>query len=99
MSWKAAERPRALPRSRALAPSAAPAEFRPTERSSYGLSPTSRGCPRDTTRSASPAGQAVREAGIFDSKTKKGNPDVLRGRYSDPKTSGLTGEVVKDRTQ
>jgi hypothetical protein len=39
------------------------------------------------------------KAGIFGagSQIKKGNPDVLRGRYSDPKTSGLTGEVAKDR--
>jgi hypothetical protein len=39
------------------------------------------------------------EVGIFDpeSKIKKGNPDVLRGRYTDPKTSGLRDEVVKDR--
>jgi hypothetical protein len=39
------------------------------------------------------------EVGIFDAgrKIKKGNSDVLRGRYSDPKTSGLRGEVVKDR--
>jgi hypothetical protein len=39
------------------------------------------------------------EAGIFDaaSKIKKGNPDVLRGRYSNPKTSGLTDKVVNDR--
>jgi hypothetical protein len=29
--------------------------------------------------------------------TKKGDPDVLRGRYADPKTSGLRDEVVKDR--
>jgi hypothetical protein len=28
---------------------------------------------------------------------KKGDPDVLRGRYADPKTSGLRDEVVKDR--
>jgi hypothetical protein len=39
------------------------------------------------------------EDGIFDaaSKLKKGNTDVLRGRYADPKTSGLRDEVVKDR--
>ena len=39
------------------------------------------------------------EVGILDAgpKMKKGNPDVLRGRYSDPKTSGLRDEVVKDR--
>jgi hypothetical protein len=39
------------------------------------------------------------EAGILDAgpKIQKGNPDVLRGRYSDPKTSGLRDEVVKDR--
>jgi hypothetical protein len=39
------------------------------------------------------------EAGVLDtsSKIKKGNPDVLRGRYADPKTSGLKDEVVKDR--
>jgi hypothetical protein len=27
---------------------------------------------------------------------KKGDPDVLRGRYADPRTSGLRAEVVKD---
>ncbi len=39
------------------------------------------------------------EVGIFDpeSKIQKGNPDVLRGRYADPKTSGLKDEVAKDR--
>jgi hypothetical protein len=39
------------------------------------------------------------EAGILGAgpKIKKGDPDVLRGRYSDPKTSGLKDEVVKDR--
>jgi hypothetical protein len=39
------------------------------------------------------------EVGIFDaaSKIKKGDPDVLHGRYADPKTSGLKAEVVKDR--
>jgi hypothetical protein len=40
------------------------------------------------------------ESNIFDSaaSVKKGNPDVLRGRYSDPKTSGLRTEVLKDQT-
>jgi hypothetical protein len=40
------------------------------------------------------------EGNILDSaaKAKKGNPDVLRGRYSDPKTSGLHAEVKKDET-
>jgi hypothetical protein len=28
---------------------------------------------------------------------KRGNPDVLRGRYSDPRTSGLRARVVKDQ--
>jgi hypothetical protein len=28
---------------------------------------------------------------------QKGNPDVLRGRYADPKTSGLRAQVVKDQ--
>jgi hypothetical protein len=39
------------------------------------------------------------EVGILDAgrKVKKGDPDVLRGRYADPKTSGLRNEVVKDR--
>jgi hypothetical protein len=39
------------------------------------------------------------EVGIFDAapKIKQGNPDVLGGRYSDPKTSGLRDEVVKGR--
>ena len=39
------------------------------------------------------------ETGIFDlaSRIKKGNPDVLRGRDADPKTSGLVDEVAKDR--
>lgn len=39
------------------------------------------------------------EGAIFDPgpNVKKGNQDVLRGRYSDPKTSGLTDEVVSDR--
>ena len=38
------------------------------------------------------------EGGLFDGgrKIQKGNSDVLRGRYSDPKTSGLTDDVVKD---
>jgi hypothetical protein len=38
------------------------------------------------------------EGGILDSarSATKGNPDVLRGRYADPKTSGLHAEVVKD---
>jgi hypothetical protein len=40
------------------------------------------------------------EANLFDSapSAKKGNPDVLRGKYSDPKNSGLRAEVVKDQT-
>lgn len=39
------------------------------------------------------------EAGIFDGgAVKKGNPDVLHGRYTDPKTSGLRAQVVKDQT-
>jgi hypothetical protein len=39
------------------------------------------------------------EIGVLDAgpRIKKGNPDVLRGRYTDPKTSGLGDEVVKDR--
>jgi hypothetical protein len=37
---------------------------------------------------------AILEAGP---NVKKGNQDVLRGRYSDPKTSGLRDEVVRDR--
>jgi hypothetical protein len=39
------------------------------------------------------------EGAIFDtgSKEKKRNNDVLRGRYSDPKTSGLKDEVAKGR--
>jgi hypothetical protein len=28
---------------------------------------------------------------------QKGNPDVLRGRYADPRTSGLRARVVKDQ--
>jgi hypothetical protein len=28
---------------------------------------------------------------------KKGNPDVLHGKYADPKTSGLKAEVFKDK--
>jgi hypothetical protein len=36
------------------------------------------------------------EASIFDGgAVKKGNPDVLHGRYADPKTSGLKAQVVK----
>jgi len=40
------------------------------------------------------------EANLFDSapSAKKGNPDVLRGKYSDPKNSGLRAEVFKDQT-
>jgi hypothetical protein len=39
------------------------------------------------------------EGNLLDSAgaAKKGNPDVLRGRYSDPKTSGLRAEVFKDQ--
>jgi hypothetical protein len=39
------------------------------------------------------------EVGIFDleSKIQKGKSDVLRGRYTDPKTSGLKDDLVKDR--
>jgi len=38
------------------------------------------------------------EVGIFDgAAVKKGNPDVLNGRYADPKTSGLRAQVVKDQ--
>ncbi len=39
------------------------------------------------------------EGGILDvgPNVKKTNQDVLRGRYSDPKTSGLKDEVAKDR--
>jgi hypothetical protein len=39
------------------------------------------------------------ESNILDSaaSAKKGNPDVLRGRYSDPKTSGLRTQVLKDQ--
>jgi hypothetical protein len=39
------------------------------------------------------------EVGVLDAgpKIKKGNPDVLGGRYADPKTSGLSDEVVKNR--
>jgi hypothetical protein len=39
------------------------------------------------------------EESILDSDgtAKKGNPDVLRGRYADPKTSGLRAVVVNDR--
>jgi hypothetical protein len=39
------------------------------------------------------------EGSLLDSAqtAKKGNPDVLRGRYADPKTSGLRAEVVKDQ--
>lgn len=33
-----------------------------------------------------------------DTKIAKGNPDVLRGRYADPKTSGLKDEVARDRS-
>jgi hypothetical protein len=28
---------------------------------------------------------------------KKGNPDVLKGRFADPKTSGLHAQVFKDQ--
>lgn len=40
------------------------------------------------------------EGGLFDAdrKIQKGNPDVLGARYADPKTSGLTDQVVKDKT-
>jgi hypothetical protein len=40
------------------------------------------------------------EANILDASTsaRKGNPDVLKGRYSDPRTSGLRTEVLKDKT-
>ena len=39
------------------------------------------------------------EANILDSagSAKKGNPDVLRGRYADPKSSGLRAQVAKDQ--
>jgi hypothetical protein len=39
------------------------------------------------------------EGGILDvgPNVKKANQDVLRGRYADPKTSGLKDEVVKNR--
>jgi hypothetical protein len=38
------------------------------------------------------------EAGLFGGSTvKKGDPDVLHGRYSDPKTSGLKFDVVADK--
>ena len=40
------------------------------------------------------------EANILDAaaSAKKGNPDVLGGRYSDPKTSGLRIQVLKNQT-
>ena len=39
------------------------------------------------------------EVGIFDAdrKIQKGNPDVLGARYADPKSSGLTDQVVNDK--
>ena len=39
------------------------------------------------------------EGNILDAaaSAKKGNPDVLRGKYADPKTSGLHAEVFKDK--
>jgi hypothetical protein len=39
------------------------------------------------------------ESNILDSaaSAKKGNPDVLGGRYADPKTSGLHARVHKDQ--
>jgi hypothetical protein len=38
------------------------------------------------------------EANILDAagSAKKGNPDILRGRYADPNTSGLRAQVSKD---
>ncbi len=38
------------------------------------------------------------EAGLLGPRdgVKKGDPDVLRGRYADPRTSGLRAEVRKD---
>jgi hypothetical protein len=40
------------------------------------------------------------EVGVLDAgpKMKKGDSDVLRGRYADPKTSGLKDEVVNGRS-
>jgi hypothetical protein len=40
------------------------------------------------------------EANLFETagSAKKGNPDVLRGRYSDPQTSGLRVQIFVDRT-
>jgi hypothetical protein len=40
------------------------------------------------------------EANLFDSAAlaRKSNPDVLQGKYSDPKNSGLRAEVSKDQT-
>jgi hypothetical protein len=40
------------------------------------------------------------EANLFETvgSAKKGNPDVLRGRYSDPQTSGLRIQVRVDQT-
>ena len=39
------------------------------------------------------------EAGLLDSAdaVKKGDPDVLRGRFADPETSGIRTDVMKDR--
>jgi hypothetical protein len=39
------------------------------------------------------------EANLFDSagSIKKGNPDVLRGRFADPEQSGLRTEVFEDK--
>jgi hypothetical protein len=39
------------------------------------------------------------EANLFDSAgaIKKGNPDLLRGRYSDPQKSGLQTRVTRDQ--
>jgi hypothetical protein len=39
------------------------------------------------------------EANLFDSagSIKKGNPDVLRGRFADPERSGLRAQVFEDK--
>jgi hypothetical protein len=39
------------------------------------------------------------EANILEAAAaaKKGNPDVLKGRFADPKTSGLHAQVFKDK--
>ena len=68
---------------------------------SYELSPASRGCPRDTTRSGLPVQLTGPHRGrIFSTtrpRSRRATPDVLGGRYSDPQDVELRDEVVKDR--